>query len=251
MAIITVVTACDDNPVDHHTTPQPGFALTFDDTYVSQWYELKDILASHDVRATFFVTRFNKVSNSDITMLRELEQAGHDIGSHGMNHLNALDFIEDGSAENYVAQEVVPSLDLMRESGLNPVSFAYPFGENTSELDSLILEHVLIIRDVTDVQRKTRTIPVHEIDEVFCGENSSGILTGLGIDAVFNVSLDELDSAFARALSRNEVIVLYAHRPVETVELAYDCDVAYLCALFDLAEKHGLRSYTMRELSNR
>ena len=165
--------------------------------------------------------------------------------------MSAITFLEGGSAEEYVAQEVEPSLNLMRENGLNRVSFAYPFGENTSELDSLILEHVMIIRDVTDVQRTSRTIPVHEIDEVFCGENGSEILTGLGIDAVFKVSLDELDEAFARTVSRNEVIVLYAHRPVESVELAYDSDIAYLCALFDLAEKHGLRSYTMRELSER
>lgn len=251
LAIIAIIPACDDNPVNHNPTPEPGFALTFDDAYVSEWYGLKDTLTSHNVRATFFVTRFDQLADGEIAMLLELQQAGHEIGSHGLNHLNAVTFLKDGDPEDYIAQEVVPSLKLMRESGLNPVSFAYPFGENTPELDNLILEQVSIIRDVTEVQRTARTIPVTEIDDVFCEEYGSRIVAGLGIDSTFKVSLEELDDAFARAASRNEVIVMYAHRPVESVEGLYECDIDYLCALFGLADKHGLRSYTIRELPNR
>ena len=83
LAITIVVSACDDNPVDHHATPQPGFALTFDDTYVKEWYGLREILASYDVRATFFVTRFAQLTDDDINKLRELEQGGGGGGARG------------------------------------------------------------------------------------------------------------------------------------------------------------------------
>jgi peptidoglycan-N-acetylglucosamine deacetylase len=62
-------------------------ALTFDDGPNPAWTpRLLDILAGHDVRATFFLV--GKYVEGEPTLARRIAQAGHAIGNHSWSHPN-------------------------------------------------------------------------------------------------------------------------------------------------------------------
>lgn len=134
--------------VDPDTPRGPGLALTFDDSAVDEWYGIRDLLASYGARVTFFVTRFHKLSDERLDMLRDLRSDGHAIEAHGVHHLDAPEYVEQNGIQAYVDDELVPSLEIMRELGFDPHSFAYPFGSRTSALDHAVLEHVQLARSV-------------------------------------------------------------------------------------------------------
>jgi peptidoglycan/xylan/chitin deacetylase (PgdA/CDA1 family) len=126
-----------------------GVALTFDDAHVDAWYGMRDLLAAHGARVTFFVTRFHRLSEARVDALRELRAAGHAIESHGHNHLHGPDHVEEHGVRAYIDGEVIPSLEAMRQAGFAPTTFAYPFGARTSEIDRAVLEHVAMVRSVS------------------------------------------------------------------------------------------------------
>jgi hypothetical protein len=135
--------------LDPDTPAGPGIALTFDDTGVDQWYGIRELLADYGARVTFFVTRFHKLGDERISMLHELRADGHAIEAHGRHHLDAPEYVEEHGMQAYVDDELVPSIEVMREAGFEPRSFAYPFGSRTPALDRVVLDHVALVRSVS------------------------------------------------------------------------------------------------------
>src|SRR5580692_11309137 len=68
--------------------PRPGeLALTFDDGPNPEWTpRLLDILAAHEVRATFFVV--GQYAHTEPALVRRIAAAGHLIGNHSWTHPN-------------------------------------------------------------------------------------------------------------------------------------------------------------------
>ncbi|HEU5352740.1 MAG TPA: polysaccharide deacetylase family protein [Terracidiphilus sp.] len=68
--------------------PRPGeLALTFDDgPNPAHTPRLLDILAEHDVRATFFL--IGRYAQAEPSLVRRMVQAGHLIGNHSWSHPN-------------------------------------------------------------------------------------------------------------------------------------------------------------------
>jgi peptidoglycan/xylan/chitin deacetylase (PgdA/CDA1 family) len=68
--------------------PRPGeLALTFDDGPSPAWTpRLLDLLASHDLRATFFL--LGSHAQAEPALARRIVEAGHLIGNHSWSHLN-------------------------------------------------------------------------------------------------------------------------------------------------------------------
>lgn len=75
--------------VDRGDTRQPLIALTFDAGGPSgPTSHILDILATHHLRVTFFVTGDWAKENPDL--VRRIHQEGHEIGNHTMNHLDLV-----------------------------------------------------------------------------------------------------------------------------------------------------------------
>ena len=83
--------------------------------------------------------------------IRALADDGHDIEAHSINHLRAPAYVEANGLRAYLDEEVIPSIELLRADGYDPVAYAYPFGQRTSELDAAILDYVPILRSVAFV----------------------------------------------------------------------------------------------------
>ena len=99
-----------------------AIALTFDDGPSESTPELLEILASHDVPATFFqcganVRRLPQVS-------REVAAAGHEIGNHTDTH-PALYF----RSSAFIASELAHAQETIEQmTGLRPRLFRAPYG---------------------------------------------------------------------------------------------------------------------------
>lgn len=124
--------------------------LTFDDGYESQYSNAKPILDKYGFKATFYIV-CNYVGSGDNRMtweeIKSLQQEGHDIASHTMNH-DDLSKLTPQEVEYEVAQ----SKQCLLEQGINPKSFAYPFngGSDDSSVLNTVASHYELARTATD-----------------------------------------------------------------------------------------------------
>jgi peptidoglycan/xylan/chitin deacetylase (PgdA/CDA1 family) len=126
-----------------------GLALSFDDAHVDDWFAMRGLLAAHGARVTFFVTRYDRQSAERRAELAQLAADGHAVEAHGLRHRNAPDYVEEHGLGAYLDEEALPSIDLLRADGFEPIAFAYPFGARTGELDRALLRRVRLVRSVT------------------------------------------------------------------------------------------------------
>lgn len=119
--------------------PRAGVAIEYDDAWLDWWVASQDLLAQYDARVTMFVSRYIGLPDYARQQLRDLHAAGHDIEAHSVQHLRGPTFVEEHGLQAYIDQEVVPSIDVLRADGYDVLSFAYPFGMRTAEIDAAIL----------------------------------------------------------------------------------------------------------------
>jgi len=130
------------------TYATPGLALSFDDTFVDSWVALQPMFDQYGARATFFVSRYDRLDDQQHAGLKQLQAAGHDIEAHSVLHLRAPDYVENHGIQAYLDNEVDPSIAILRRDGFEVHAYAYPFGARTSELDHAIGKRVPVIRSV-------------------------------------------------------------------------------------------------------
>jgi peptidoglycan-N-acetylglucosamine deacetylase len=113
------------------TAPRrPGeLALTFDDGPNPAWTpQLLEILAGHNVSATFFMV--GKFAEAEPALVRRVAQAGHLIGNHSWNHPNLA---VTGDARIY--EELKRTSDALEQIIGSPVRFFRPpFGARRPEV---------------------------------------------------------------------------------------------------------------------
>ncbi len=101
--------------------PRPGeLALTFDDGPNPAWTpRLLDILAAHNVHATFFMV--GSFAQAEPELTRRVAAAGHLIGNHTWSHPNLA---RTGSAK--IRQELTRTSDTLAQLTGQPVRFFRP-----------------------------------------------------------------------------------------------------------------------------
>jgi hypothetical protein len=107
---------------------RPAVAFAFDDHHIDDWWEIRDLFQAYDARVTFFISRFDTFTDEGKAKLAALAADGHQIEAHTMHHASARTYGNEHGADAYVADEVRPSMDLLRDAGYATTAFAYPFG---------------------------------------------------------------------------------------------------------------------------
>ena len=105
-------------------TDQPQIALTFDAAWGNEDLpRILDILASHQIRATFFMT--GDWIEAYPESVRALAAAGHDLGNHGDTHAHMTEL-----TAAQMAQEIRRAHEKVQEqTGLSMDLFRPPYGD--------------------------------------------------------------------------------------------------------------------------
>jgi peptidoglycan/xylan/chitin deacetylase (PgdA/CDA1 family) len=114
----------------------PIVSLTFDDGVASQRLA-GELLAARGLAGTFYVLSgsVGRKGNLGWDDVRALVAQGHEIGGHtsGHPHLPALTLSE-------ARREIESDRLALLEHDLDPVTFAYPYGESSPEVESIVRE---------------------------------------------------------------------------------------------------------------
>lgn len=230
-----------EQPIEQAAGPLSGVVLTFDDDYVDEWYEANKLLQPYNWKATFFVTKFNQLSQSKIKELKDLKSQGHEIGAHGVNHINAPNYISANGTAAYMNDEIFPMLDAMRENNLAPTSFAYPYGARNTSTDNLLLSEFQIIRGTT----YDMINPAYQN----CYFNNNRLVFGLGIDNNYShFSVSYFLSLLEYAKYNNKIVIFYAHKPVSTVKNNYETEFQTLIEICNYVKQNKMKFYKISEL---
>ncbi|MBV8758523.1 MAG: polysaccharide deacetylase family protein [Deltaproteobacteria bacterium] len=132
-----------DMDADH---PHGGLAFAFDDTSITEWLSIRDLLQAHRAKVTFFISKWQTLTPDDLRGIATLAADGHDIEPHSVNHVHAVDYVSQHGVADYVQQEVVPSIEAVNNAGYHATSYAYPFGEHDDAIDAAVLQVIGRVR---------------------------------------------------------------------------------------------------------
>ncbi len=122
-----------------------AYSLTFDDGLATHVTEAIPILNAHGLPGTFFIFTDNVADAppNDWAAWRAAAAAGHEIGSHSRSHLD-LTVTDDVTI---LRDEIAGSADLIEaNTGVRPLSFAYPYSSENDFVKRLVLETYLFVR---------------------------------------------------------------------------------------------------------
>lgn len=220
-----------------------GVVITFDDDFTNEWSQVHIYLRDYNWKATFFVSDYEALDSSQVHQLLELQRYGHEIGAHGLNHLNAPETINQIGTQEYLDIEILPQLDLMQSDNFTINTFAYPYGARNQASDSLLLEHFKLVRGTTYGD----TLP----SKHNCFYANNKLVYGLEIDSSYpHFSLDYLSLLLDFAKENNKFIILYAHRPVKEVNDDYETDYLTLQFIAEYIKSNNMQFLTFSELDN-
>lgn len=126
-----------------------GLALSFDDAHVPEWFSGRPLFQQYGARLTFWVAYYDRYTPTDKAQLQQLAADGHTIEAHTVNHQRAPEYVEQYGVDDWMSNEVQPSIDELRDDGYTVDAFAYPFGARTDETDEAVLRRVQLVRSVT------------------------------------------------------------------------------------------------------
>jgi peptidoglycan-N-acetylglucosamine deacetylase len=224
-----------------------GICISFDDRTIHEWYEMRPVLDEYDAKVTFFISQFDSLSESEIDKLKVLKGDGHEIGSHGAMHVVAEYYIKENSYKEYIQNEIEANSESMKKAGLDPVSFAYPYGSKYWFTNYLIGQKFKMIRNV--YPKKVEDIQL--ADDIYYRFGDEKEAWALGIDRISNLSEEMVRKAIEKAASEGSVLMLYGHVPSSNTESkGYDFDVKLLRFILSQAREKGLKFYRVGDLRN-
>lgn len=227
------------------TDRSSGICLSFDDRTINEWYAMMPLLDKHQARVTFFVSEFDSLRPDEILKLRAFAERGHEIASHGALHVNAETYIREHGYGAYLDDEVDHSIKVMKQAGLDPVSFAYPYGAKYWLTDFLLLQRFSCLRSVTALEDGA---DITMLDDMFYDFNGDDKLSAVGIDVNSGLTRQMVKRAIERSVAKEEVMMLYGHAPVAAGDSLYRFDPGMLEFILEACKKNGLRFYTFKDL---
>ncbi len=221
-------------------TPPPGIALTFDDDSVDAWYAIRPILQSHGAHATFFVSNFANLDQTEINELLTLQADGNEIAFHGYNHEDQIEYLQTHTLDDYMNNEIIKGINLMKSAGFNPVDFAYPYGSDDPRTTAALEAYFLHMRDT-----------YYDWDNTIYYEYGSNtpFISGIGIDdTTYGNSITDIYNGMAKAKTDDRILIFYGHKPVASNPAEYETSYERLENILQYASDNSMKTYTISEI---
>lgn len=234
---------------------QTGVALSFDDRFVKEWSLLRPLLKKYNVKATFYITQPDSLSDEEVILLHELRKDGHEIGCHGAMHVRSIPYIWENSLDGYMENEIFHALKTMKTQGFSPTTFAHPGGSQMWYSDRELLKYFNFLRDVSlknrDLYGYEFTRKVEDMDEIYYQHDKTQKVNALLIDVSDKLTIEDIRKGINRAVDEGSIMMIFGHKPLNgntqnTSE--YGFDVHFLEQILAESAKLRLRYYRMDEL---
>lgn len=213
--------------------------LTFDDRNFANWLKVLPLWKKYDAHATFFVS--GAVDDVAVNAMNLLQNDGHSVGLHALHHAKY-----PNKPDSYIEEEILPQLEICRNSGINVRSFAYPYSLRDEESDRKLFEIFDFLRGgAWQISDKSNIIA--ENDRLFVAQTSPKQLF-FGIAAGGNFDFHGISKCFYRAAEQNETIVFYAHDITAKIAPSHHISVGQLEVLLKLATALEMNICGMNEL---
>ncbi|WP_319481645.1 polysaccharide deacetylase family protein [uncultured Draconibacterium sp.] len=223
---------------------QGAVVFSFDDQYIDEWYSQRNLFNQYNIKATFFISRPHQLKPDQIEKLKQLQADGHEIGCHGLNHLNAVTYKD--SINVLIEKEIKPAIESLSELGFDAHSFAYPYGSSLPNIDSILLGYFDYLRKAT---YNTKDTSIDYYDDIFAKKDDYKVVNAMGIDTNFKITPENLELGLQRAKNNNEVLILYSHK-IDSSLTDYTVRPEYLAEIFKRCEKLNIKSIRMTDLEN-
>ena len=129
--------------------PIKAAIITFDDGMLSQYTYAKPILDKYNFKATFYIicNSVDKENRMNWNNIQILEEEGHEIGSHSMNHKRLSKL-----SEEEIRYEIIESKRCLQEKGFNVTSFSFPYndGDNNKNILKIVADNYYIARTASE-----------------------------------------------------------------------------------------------------
>lgn len=232
-----------------------GIAISFDDRFIKEWYELRPLFQKYGAKVTFFVTCGDSLTTTEIKQLKDLQSDGHEIGFHGSIHGKSTELITLGT-DKYLETEIIPGMKCLAQAGIKPTSYAHPGGNHNNEVDSVLLSNGFqILRDVAISRRVYRGVPLYILaprimDWIFYKFDGNRIIDALLIDQDSGITDEEIKDAIQKAKDTHTALMLFGHKPLykQAENGEYGFDVSFLETILKESHRQKLKFYTITEL---
>jgi peptidoglycan/xylan/chitin deacetylase (PgdA/CDA1 family) len=220
---------------------QAGIALTFDDDRVDNWIRYLPFLDSANVKATFYICKYNRFTAGQKQKLALLQSHGHEIAFHSTNHYNMLDYVYryNHTIDELYKNEIVDGLKMMNRDGFYPTAFAYPYGAHNGLYDKGLMRYFKSVRALNGSSDFSKSLAPTEKND---------LLFGLGIDRSSKRTDDVVLQVMRSAAANNNCAVFVAHDINTSSKLSVTKD--RLQKIIDYAKALDLKYYTISEISN-
>lgn len=237
--ILFLSISCNKTDSLSNTDKRGGIALTFDDYAVDNWHTYINLFDSLGVRATFYISNYNKLTPAQKTELKDLQAHGHEIAFHSTNHVDFVKCVDSTNVDKLIKNEVIHGLRLMNNDGFYPTTFAYPYGKHNDNLDRLLLKRFKSVRALNGTQDLSRSL---------AETHNNQIIFGLGIDEGSKRSLDKIKGLLYLGQQKNRCAVLLIHN-IERSGTNLQLPLWKLKEIISSAKSLNLKFYTISEIS--
>lgn len=220
---------------------QAGVALTFDDDRVDNWFKYLPYLDSANVKATFYVCKYNRFTDNQKKKLAIIQSHGHEIAFHSTNHYNMLDYVYryNHTIDELLVNEIESGLKMMNKDGFYPTTFAYPYGAHNGMYDKKLMKYFKSVRALNGTTDFSKSLAPTENNQ---------LLFGLGIDKSSKRTDEVVLQVIKSASENNTCAVFVAHDINTSLKLSVTLDRLKL--IVNYVKQLGLQYYTISQISN-
>lgn len=177
------------------SVPFPILSINFDDGFSSAIEIALPILSKHNIKATFFIITNAINQNTYLTsnQLQELQADGQEIGAHTRHHPHLSTLSQQEQLD-----EIVGSKSDLEQMGIkNVVSFAYPFGDYSSDTEDIVKKYFYDARTTKAPGFNNINIDPHTLKSE---------------TVIYNTKLDQIKNLIDEAIKQNSWLILVFHR---------------------------------------
>lgn len=223
--------------------PQAGIAMTFDDNYVDNWIKYLPFLDSSGIKATFYISNYNRLNARQIQDLHIIQNHGHEIAYHTVNHYNMVDYVYKyrHSVEDLMQKEIVAGLKMMNKDGFYPTTFAFPGGTHCDAIDESLKHYFKSVRALNGTFNYAKSL---------AATDNNYMLYGFSLDKSSKQKDVTVEHLLESAKSNNTCAVLLTHIiNVPSSQLSTSLD--RLKKVVATAKRLDLKFYTISEISKK